>query len=493
MSALTAWCEALERGADRVEAARSAAQAVRSDPWRVVEEAGPLARARPERALVPMGLTRLLRPCEPDSRHACHRIGAGALYPAFDTDGRRARGAFDTPRDLARQVIAQGLAAAPGAASVLDPACGTGALLVAAAEQGVRDLRGWDLDAAALAVAAVALPGAHLEQRDGLTGETVAELVVGNPPFVPPERQPATQRRWLKQAFPWLTGRYDLAVPFAAHAGVLASRAVSLLVPASLLSQPYGEAWRRRWLARHRITALHGPLRFPGVSVDVVVVSATVGEGPAALPWGLPAAALCSLPTAVIDPALRPGDLRIWEQVHACSAPLGELCEVDTGLVAHSHLGPKSRLLHDAPGPGRVPFADARDFFAGKRRWLEYGPDVVMHRAKRPELFEGDKLVLQRLKGRRPLRVSLDRSGTYVGHTCIVARPLTPDVDLSRLRELLESELLMGVLRIGHGPRLDLYPRVLRQVPVPRRAGAPEQAWALTSAQRERLLSLGRR
>jgi hypothetical protein len=179
------------------------------------------------------------------------------------------------------------------------------------------------------------------------------------------------------------------------------------------------------------------------------------------------------------------------------SEPLGSLCVVDTGLVAHGPAGGKARLLHEEPGPGRVPYADARGFFEGERQWLDYRPDE-MHRAKSPALFEVDKLVLQRIRGRGAVRAAVDRSGTYVGHTCTVVAPRDPRVDLERLLELVTSPLVDALTRIERGDRLDLYPRDVAAIPVPvawlERPEIPlSSAFGLSTPQVERLMQVASR
>ena len=82
---------------------------------------------------------------------------------------------------------------------------------------------------------------------DGLQDGEAVELVVGNPPYVPPERQGKDQRVRLRLRFPWLRGRFDLAVPFAAVAAsrVRPGGALRLVLPSAALSQPYGTPLRR--------------------------------------------------------------------------------------------------------------------------------------------------------------------------------------------------------------------------------------------------------
>jgi tRNA1(Val) A37 N6-methylase TrmN6 len=376
--------------------------------------------------------------------------------------------------------------------SGVDPACGTGAFLVALADLGVPEIAGVELDEAAIAVAQVAVPGAQIYQGDGLVHGPSADLVVGNPPYVPPERQDKAQRAALRKRFPWLHGRFDLSVPFAAAAVERAAPGgvVALVLPAPLMVQPYGAALRRRWVGSHRIHAISPPTHFPGASVLVVTVVLTVGAGPAPLPdHGLPAAELLSLAQAPLNPALMPGDPALVARIRSCSVMLGSLAEVDTGVVSHGPGGGKARLLSDEPRPGLVPYVDARDLAHGRTRWLDYQPDQ-MHRPKRPELFASPKVLVQRLRGRGPVHAWVDHSGLYAGHTLTVVRPhaLMPEL----MHSILTHPLTDAILRIERGQRLDLYPRDVREMPVPEAwledPSIPlERAWNLSAADVARL------
>src|SRR5690606_28121223 len=96
---------------------------------------------------------------------------------------------------LARRVVRAALdAAGRPVRRGLDPACGTGAFLLAMAEAGVPEVEGGDLDPVALEVAAVAVPRAELRIRDAAEPGPPVDLVCGNPPFVPPERQDKAYR-----------------------------------------------------------------------------------------------------------------------------------------------------------------------------------------------------------------------------------------------------------------------------------------------------------
>lgn len=498
--ALDRYLYAAARGADHREAVRAAAEALAGNPWEVVAKAGALARAVRRVAERDLGVTADLYVTTPDGRNAIAVVQQGQPFPAFDGHGRRLRGAFDTPMDLARRVVRSAARSVEGhATSGLDPACGTGSFLVALHEQGVRDIYGSDLDETALAVASVAVPSAKLSVADALSHGPEVDLVVGNPPFVPPEHQDKDLRQLLRRRFPWLRGRFDLVVPFAATAvdRVRPGGAAGLVVPFPALVQPYGTTLRRRWLERHRVATLVGPMPFPGASVEVGVIILQADRGPADLPSGIAPDELLRLENAPLDPALAPGDVDLVEVVRRHTVPLGDLAWIDTGLVAHGEGHGKAALIHDLPGPGRVPYADARQFFAGERKWLEYAPHK-MHRPKSPALFEPPKVVVQRLRGRGPVRAAVDRAGTYVGHTCTVIVPRDPRLDVDRICALVTSPIVDALVRIERGQRLDLYPRDVMGIPVPRAwledPRAPlERAFGLNELHVQRLMSMGPR
>ena len=108
---------------------------------------------------------------------------------------RKQRGAYPTPHWLVDLVVAEAvLAPAPGAeVVVVDPACGDGRFLAAAARRvralGGRPLLvGVDIDAASLEGAADALAGEQVDLRRGDAREQVwpgrVDVVVGNPPYL---------------------------------------------------------------------------------------------------------------------------------------------------------------------------------------------------------------------------------------------------------------------------------------------------------------------
>ncbi|MEU7140831.1 N-6 DNA methylase [Nocardia sp. NPDC046473] len=146
---------------------------------------------------------------------------------------RKRHGRHYTPPELARFLAGRLLTHVPGPASgvlrVLDPACGEGELLFALRDEaaiqlpGVRiELTGYDLDAAALAVARARTMGAGIDWHVGdflTASEELAagsfDAVITNPPYVRTQQLGGATAQLLSKQF-GLRGRIDLTHPFVA-------------------------------------------------------------------------------------------------------------------------------------------------------------------------------------------------------------------------------------------------------------------------------------
>jgi SAM-dependent methyltransferase len=206
---------------------------------------------------------------------------------------RTARSAVATPPDLAAllAVLAIPEGARPG--RVLDPACGDGALLEAAAErlavalgsraEAERRLVGVDVDEAALAKAARRVPAATLRCADALGGALDAErfdAILCNPPYA------RAARRRRREGFELAHGAADLYVHFAERcAGWLArgGRAV-LLTSNKWLVADYGAPMRARLaeLGLVRVIDLGPVAAFPDALVEAAI--AVIAPGTRAVP-----------------------------------------------------------------------------------------------------------------------------------------------------------------------------------------------------------------
>ena len=93
------------------------------------------------------------------------------------------------------------------------------------------------------------------------------------------------------------------------------------------------------------------------------------------------------------------------------------------------------------------------------------------------------------------MRAWLDTSGLYAGHTLTVVRPTAPSRwSASDALGFLTDPLVGGYLRLVRGARLDLSPRDVGALPVPKvRTGDLEADWGLTGSFAGRLRSLAPR
>ena len=137
---------------------------------------------------------------------------------------------------------------------------------------------------------------------------------------------------------------------------------------------------------------------------------------------------------------------------------------------------------------------DAADLAQGRTRYLQYRPEE-MHRPKRPTLFTGPKVLVMRIRGEGALRAWVDNEGRYAGHTLTVVRPFT-SMSAERVHAFLIDPAVLGLLRLLYGDRMDIYPKALRALPVPRRwlddasVGLAE-AWGISAEEVERLRARG--
>ena len=105
------------------------------------------------------------------AEHAAgHRKGAGVWY---------------TPAPVVTAMFDLVDSGGQRAERVLDPCTGTGVFLAEAARRGATHLIGWDLEPAALLIAAQRVPGARLTVRDALAqpAPTPVDLIITNPPW----------------------------------------------------------------------------------------------------------------------------------------------------------------------------------------------------------------------------------------------------------------------------------------------------------------------
>lgn len=453
--------------------------------------------------------------------------------------GRAARlsqGTYYTSRPMIRTLLTEPLAHPHP--RLLDPAMGCGAFLsealamrefdspVARWEFACASLFGVDRDPFAREIAALALwlqvgypegdPRLLLQNlrvgnsllpppegpdwsRDfpGPMAEGGFTAVVGNPPFVNVERLDADAKASYRSAFPDLQKRFDLFVPMALQALDLtrAGGHLALVLPQAFLTQAYAEPLRRRVLTETTLLHLE-EADFAGASVRTVLVTAKKAPPPpehriprvGAREESLPQAPLLGLPEARIPS-------RGGEAFAAALAafdrglPLGEVAFATWGVRGV----PIATFHRDTPDhPSCRPMLKGDGIHPYQATWsgkyLRYEPDQL-YRPLFPELFEGEKIVLRKVSGRRGLVAALDREGYYTDDSVLCcqlrsqleglpaslvrryggARPADAHAgyDLPILLAVLNSRIGGMIFELLLGNGLNVYPAAVMRLPLP--------------------------
>jgi SAM-dependent methyltransferase len=209
------------------------------------------------------------------------------MEPA-DRSERKRRGAWYTPPALAALLVEQAVLAAAGEGRrplrVLDPACGDGRLLAAAAALDPDvdiELVGMEVDAATVDVARRAVPEARILVGDGRTLDPggLFDVVIGNPPYLG-QLARATSRggRSALGGGPYA----DVAAEFLARSLALVrpdGGRVALVLPQSVLSSRDTEPIRAFVRSRAAVVAFWwSPTRVFDAAVTACVVVVQAGR-----------------------------------------------------------------------------------------------------------------------------------------------------------------------------------------------------------------------
>jgi hypothetical protein len=158
-------------------------------------------------------------------------------------DRRKRLGQWLTPWWAVEAVTAEALRGLGPDPVILDPACGDGRWLLAAGRQRPdATLVGWDIDEDALQAAAEVAQRAgltfQLQRRDALVGDEqgIAEVILGNPPYVRPQNLPAADRARIWARYKSATDKADLYAPFMERMIQLSRGRVALVVADTWLS-----------------------------------------------------------------------------------------------------------------------------------------------------------------------------------------------------------------------------------------------------------------
>jgi predicted RNA methylase len=402
-------------------------------------------------------------------------------------------GAVSTPLDVAVRLTDD---AWNRPRTVLDPACGTGPFLIAAALRLWEDhgddtvearlsrlscVHGWDVDPVAVETARWALctlAGGHtdlsIDVRDALEASGDYDLVLGNPPWVGSTQMDPAHRTALRRRFATARGNWDLWCPFVEQALSLTAPGGThaFLVPDKLASAPFAAATRA--LLGPHVRLLHdlGHV-FPGHQVRGLAYVAGPGEGTRLRrrehefsirlgePWALP----------------EPGEAPLLERLHGCR-PLGDLADV-SGAATVAEAYAWGEALGDAGAPlvnsglidPWVTHWGQRDIrYLGQRhRTPRVRIDVLSER--RLGQLRAPKLIMAGMT--RRLEVFPDREGRWLAaKSTSVLRPTDPR-DLLPLAAWLNSRACSAWYRAVYGSLcfqggyLRVGPPQLRTIPVP--------------------------
>lgn len=429
------------------------------------------------------------------------------LEAAFTPEARQVRGAHYTPAPLAGELVDRALAghARP---QVGDPACGGGALLLAAARrlaargedptEVVARLWGMDIDALAVATTEVALtlwagappPPGHLLVADALLDPPpwpALDVVVGNPPFlsqldVDTTRAADTSAR-LRERFGDAVRAYtDTASIFLLVACDLAARGgtVALLQPQSVLAARDAAGVRDAVAERGRVIDVWFPSEPAfAAAVQVCVPIIAVGQPHDATSWsaylarsnGVPPVDLPAGPTlgdeATTTAAFRSEYYGMVDHVHEQADCPGGVPLVTTGLVDLGRCAWGER-------PARI----------GRRSWERPVLDVAALDGRAADWARrtgGPKLILATQT--RVAEVVVDEVGRWIPGVPLVV-VLAPSERLWPLAAALASPAvtawaLQQVAGTGLTHQaLKVTAALVRQVPLP----ADEVAWAAGTA-----------
>ena len=411
---------------------------------------------------------------------------------------RKLLGQYYTPRAIVEQALDAVWPEDDVAPRILDPACGCGAFLLAAAERllvGAEDeapqavlarlaasLAGLDIDPVAAISTRVLLaerlaPWIGEVLRDGadavplpriaigdfldappLEGEY--DLVVGNPPYLEAKRMPAEMKQRLRRDRPQsTTGAFDLYQPFLAAAldRVDAGGALAFVLPNKFCVAKAARSVRQAILKRFadvRLLDVSGGGDFARAAVYPVVL--TVRDAEASTDSA--ARRLARAPDQVFY-ALPDGEAAraLFLRLEGIQTRLGEYLE-PRWTVSFHRTGLRDRYFSET-AQGRCPrrilggprYAGNREVQRFQIRWGGWWIDYDCNRARddgnalpAEALFAPPKIVV--CQNSKRLRAAVDEQGYVLKDTFLALRPTercrAEGVDLHALCALLNSAVL---------------------------------------------------
>lgn len=317
--------------------------------------------------------------------------------------------------------------------------------------------------------------------RAGLVG---FDVVLGNPPYVPPEEADKEERSYLMKnpAYEHLAGRFDLSIPFIERSLDLIRQGgrFGMIVTSSVPTTDYGERIRDWIFTDHTLESVadFGDHHvFPGVAVRtcILIIRKSKADESHEVRVSLPTDVLVlgqlqrpiaqtilgSLHGRAIRASLDPDTLSLKDRIDSRSIPLGRICYCITGVVAHDSVTheSKDRLIADVRrNEWYRPYVEAKDTegryaWIAPKRFIEYRPELRghMHRPKFRELFTSTKIFIQGISG-TGLIATLDTEGTLTNHSMLCCVKAEDILKVEGRRNLSKAELRA----LNPDPRYDL-------------------------------------
>lgn len=401
-----------------------------------------------------------------DAAHAFLQRGAPS---------RRLRGAHPTPENLARW-----MAEAPrlGSGVVMDPACGCGHLLVAAAERNSQRKPdhwvGWDISNGCVQATKIALwltnkragrPAdfCRIRREDALFSKdrVKASLILANPPFMSirqmAREQGAPYIHALRKQFKQLQGSFDLYVPFLLRIEdwLDSNGAFRFIVPATIWTAKYAAPVRSMFQNHlEKLFKVKGRGVFPGASVTTHIV-----WGQAKPPKQIPISTIgFERDGIVIEDNGRVARKNLPKMgfptpsffIRATSVRLGDVTDVSAGIPGYYASSIKDALLEASSSPSEptLPFVTSRCI---RRYSLQQSPIRFLRRkldkpvipisaltTGKRRLFCSEKIVIAGIS--KNIQAAHDTQGLALGVGVYAIKPL--EIPPQLILAVLNSECI---------------------------------------------------
>jgi len=257
------------------------------------------------------------------------------------------------------------------------------------------------------------------------------DVVIGNPPYISNWTLSRTNRdqvEFLDRKFSEITiGHWDLYIMFIMQSLFLLKPGgyLSFIVPSSFSKEKYGRKLRELIVKRYMLTALvdfgtEDVFEDVARQYEIFVVRnesnpknvtkiLKYGNGIFRDSGSIDQTEFLTFHNCTFRTDLGPADLSIMKRASRNTIPLGNICCINPGVVAHSREGSpieftKDDVVHDSFSKGYKKYLEGKDISRYNIRWggryMDYDSKIqYFHRPKFPQLFERNKIIVRRISG----------------------------------------------------------------------------------------------